>query len=389
MPSPNENETAALYPVGGAAGEQLQALESQRSANASESISSPWQKFNIRRPKQSLQFVDGDSIMNSQMPDLIYTVDKILPHGIFILAGEPKIGKSWLTQQLAYAVASQGEFLGYQANYGEVIYLALEDNPRRLHDRYERYKNFENQICGMKNIHFSFQARTLDDDFLGQIFEALEQYPNTDLVIIDTMQYIRGKVSDKYSYETEYKMMVELRKITASYDITLILVTHTREMKADDPQRQIYGGGGLIGGSDGNWVLAKSSDNWQSKEAVLYITNRDTESAELSLVFDQETLMWTVTDCREPRKTVSREDCLISALTAIMATTERWEGTASDLCRALDEASVAGNAPEYQPNALSRWLGEAKNQRLIFEKCGVAYRKINRDKCKIITLTGL
>ena len=40
--------------------------------------------------------IDGNSLMAQEYEPLQFTIDAILPHGIFILAGSPKVGKSWL-----------------------------------------------------------------------------------------------------------------------------------------------------------------------------------------------------------------------------------------------------------------------------------------------------
>jgi RecA-family ATPase len=49
------------------------------------------------------------------------------------MAGAPKLGKSWLGLGLRIAVAGGGHALGKIAvTQGDVLYLALEDNARRL-----------------------------------------------------------------------------------------------------------------------------------------------------------------------------------------------------------------------------------------------------------------
>jgi RecA-family ATPase len=56
-----------------------------------------------------------------------------VPEGCILLAGPPKVGKSWLTLGLGLSVASGGKALGrIDVTAGQVLYLALEDTPRRL-----------------------------------------------------------------------------------------------------------------------------------------------------------------------------------------------------------------------------------------------------------------
>ena len=41
--------------------------------------------------------IDGNTLMAQEYEPLQFAVEKILPHGLFILAGSGKIGKSWLS----------------------------------------------------------------------------------------------------------------------------------------------------------------------------------------------------------------------------------------------------------------------------------------------------
>ena len=62
-------------------------------------------------------------------------VDGLLAPGLYILGGSPKVGKSWMALQLCLAVCGGGAFLGRATRKSEVLYLALEDGPQRLHSR--------------------------------------------------------------------------------------------------------------------------------------------------------------------------------------------------------------------------------------------------------------
>jgi RecA-family ATPase len=56
--------------------------------------------------------------------------------GVTLLAGAPKLGKSWLMLNVAVAVASGGKAFGsIDVEQGAVLYLAVDDNGRRLQKR--------------------------------------------------------------------------------------------------------------------------------------------------------------------------------------------------------------------------------------------------------------
>jgi AAA domain len=58
--------------------------------------------------------------------------DGYIVEGATILAGKPKIGKSWFALDCGLAVADGGMFLGTYCKKGDVLFIALEDNERRL-----------------------------------------------------------------------------------------------------------------------------------------------------------------------------------------------------------------------------------------------------------------
>ena len=92
--------------------------------------SSPINTNNIR---QSL--LSADEILTTDWPEPVWAIPAILPVGLSVLAGPPKVGKSWLALQFAQAVASGGMALGFPVEFGRVLYLALEDPSRRLKER--------------------------------------------------------------------------------------------------------------------------------------------------------------------------------------------------------------------------------------------------------------
>src|SRR5689334_12578773 len=68
-----------------------------------------------------------------------YIVPAYIAEGCTLLAGRPKLGKSWLMLEIGLAVSRGGTCLGGIAcDQGDVIFLALEDNERRLQRRIDK-----------------------------------------------------------------------------------------------------------------------------------------------------------------------------------------------------------------------------------------------------------
>jgi len=85
--------------------------------------------------------IDKDGFIALKLPpsrnweEPFWNVEGILPEGLALLAGRPKVGKTWLALQIATAVAAGGLVLDRKANQGRVLYLYLEGSERQAQGR--------------------------------------------------------------------------------------------------------------------------------------------------------------------------------------------------------------------------------------------------------------
>jgi predicted ATP-dependent serine protease len=94
--------------------------------------------------------IDINTIRSMEHKPLQFAVNGILPHGLFILAGSPKIGKSWIVLDICIAIATDGDIWGYKANKSGVLYYALEDNWRRINDRVNQLDTDNSDMSGFR-----------------------------------------------------------------------------------------------------------------------------------------------------------------------------------------------------------------------------------------------
>ena len=84
-------------------------------------------------------------------------INGLLYPGTYILAGAPKLGKSFLMAQLAYHVSTGTDMWGFSVECGSVLYLALEDDYGRLQKRLYKMLGVETA----KNLYISIKLRTM------------------------------------------------------------------------------------------------------------------------------------------------------------------------------------------------------------------------------------
>ena len=238
---------------------------------------------------------------------LRYPVPGILPEGLALLAGKPKFGKSFLAMDLAIAVASGGVALGsIQCSFGEVLYCALEDSERRLHDRLLKMLPFGLEMP--TRLHFETLAPRIGDGLIERLDEWLDEHPDARLIILDTWRCIKPETRGNASaYDDDASGLHPLHGLAkARPGLAVLVVHHTRKMEADDPFDTISGTHGLTGVADTLMVLARHGE-----AAKLSAQGRDLDGYEKALTRNAVTGSWLISgDARELAKTGERQAIL-------------------------------------------------------------------------------
>jgi AAA domain/3'-5' exonuclease/Domain of unknown function (DUF3854) len=256
----------------------------------------------------------AEELMAKVFPEPRWVVPGILPEGVTILAGNPKTGKSWMVLGIGVAVASGGTALGgTPLERGSVLYLALEDNMRRLQRRLRKVLA-DKQAPGA--LVFQDRWPRLGEGGLEAIELWLDSHPDARLVIIDTLQKIRPKGTSRGNmYELDYEAVEPLLPLAARHNVAVVVVHHLRKSSADDPLDEVSGSHGLTGGVDGVLVLKRERGR---ADAFLYVTGRDIEQErEFALSWDAASAAWSIAgDAEEYRGSKERAEileCLRSA----------------------------------------------------------------------------
>lgn len=309
-----------------------------------------------------------DTVYESRFP----VVENLLYTGAYILAGAPKIGKSFLVAQIAHHVSNGQALWGYEVkNPGAVLYLALEDDYQRLQERMSRMFGVEEESA----IFFAVVAKSIENGLDEQLDFFLKQHTDTRLVIIDTLQKIRDASGDTYSYAKDYEIISKLKLFGEQHGICILIVHHTRKQPAGDNFEMISGTTGLLGCADGAILMQKErrTDN----QATLDIVGRDQPDQRIHLVRDETTLQW---EFQKSEKELWKEppDPLLQAVAKLVTVEQpQWKGSASELVDALKL--------EIQPNALSKKLNVRAAK--MFQDFKVKYENNRSRTGSNITLT--
>lgn len=227
-------------------------------------------------------------LMATEFQPIEYVVTGILPEGLTILAAPPKVGKSWLVLDLAYQLAIGGQALGAIPvdRPRPVLYLALEDSPRRLQDRLRQLN--ADEIAA--DLYFETTANPATVLADVRAFMA-EHADNAPVVIVDTLGKIAPvAASGESDYQRDYRVGGALKAVADSVSGgSIIVVHHTRKAAAEDFLDTVSGTQGLAGSADSILVLRRDRNEARGS---LSVTSRDAVEGEYAVIKDG--VRWTL-----------------------------------------------------------------------------------------------
>lgn len=314
---------------------------------------------------QELKAIQADELLDTTYAPSGTLIDGLIGQGIYIFAGAPKVGKSWMVLWLADKVSKGEPIWGLKTEKRSVLYISLEDTLQRMQQRL-------NDVSGGHpgEIWLATEAMYIGDGFEQQLVSFLTAHSNVKLVIIDTLQRIRKAGQEQYNYASDYETVCALKRIADQFLITVLVVHHTRKTGSSDSFNMISGTTGILGCADGALVLKKSSR--QEDTATLEVTGREVADTLLNLRFDKHKKIWDFISFGNaaPEK---EENPILIAVRSFIRDKHEWAGYASEL---LEELKAAYEV-EAEPNTLTRLMNahiaEMEND------YGILYRSGKRD----------
>jgi hypothetical protein len=302
-------------------------------------------------------------LMTHEWPEPPWLVPGILPVGLAVLAGRPKVGKSWIALQLAQAVATGGRFLGEPVGKGPVLYLALEDVPRRLKRRaiQQGWTNID-AACDFMGAESLRKIGLLNKGGGVRIAKGIRKH-GYRLVVVDTLS--RAISGDQDSVVEMTAALGPLQTMAQKHNCCVLILDHHNKMALRDMVdgtpldviANILGSISKAGVAD--WIGGMYRS--QGKEGTaLAFTGRDVEERQFTLKQDRVTQCWQILSEEGKPKITEGRDQVIEILRDLGRTTcsdiatglDRNRGTVYKQLCDLVSAGIVEHAKEYY------WISE-------------------------------
>ncbi len=290
-------------------------------------------------PLFELSIFNAVDLSQMNLPEPRHIVDGVLPEGASLLVAKPKVGKSMLMQQIAVAIAMGGKALGrVDVERGRVLYLLLEGSKRGLKRRLHAMIPEGNWPA---NLHFAQTWPSVQDGGVELLERFVSTYPDTRLIVIDTLKHMRGRFDARRSlYETDYEALHPFSDLYEKTGVSIVVIHHANKRDGSaDVVDQVSGSTGLSGAVEN--VLAMVRDG---RHTILKVRPREEEEVELAQDFDPALMTWVLQGHAQMVASTEERQQVLEVL--------RRHGAGGEAMRAKEIAAML-DAP---PNNVSKLL---------------------------------
>ena len=272
-----------------------------------------------------LNTINGAALMSQPLRPPNFVVDSLLAQGLHILAGSPKVGKSWLALWLAVMVARGEPVWDMATRQGHTLYLCLEDSVLRIQNRL-----FEITEDAPESVHFCTECAPIGQGLEEQIETFSVEHPGTVLVIIDTLQMVRP-IHDA-TYANDYRDLSVLKRLADHLGLAILLIHHLRKEKAEDVFHRISGTTAISGAVDSSFTLVEERRG--SGRAKLTCIGRDIEYRELELERNADNVWKLLSDSRTQPELLEGQIAVL--LSEFLKEQSEFIGTPTELSQRID-----------------------------------------------------
>lgn len=311
-----------------------------------------------------------NSLYTCDPAGLDFIIDDLLAPGVYILAGSPKVGKTWMALDIAVSVTEGSSFLGRKSTKGSVLYLSYDDSEGRISRRLKRMDRGDN-----KDIIFDFESKTVDSGLQDYIISKKDCMQDLKLVIIDVLHMIRDDKGSSYS--KDYEVVSKLKSLAEDLHICILLITHlTKESNENDPFKSICGSVGMTGCADGYMVITPIKD---SEICKLDACGNDIGRLSEKVIFNDINMQWELYSFCMGKEGTNKE--LFLRALYVYLTTEKSEftGTIEDLIQALGSLTDE----DFVPAVVGKYLSQSASE---LQKYGIGIKVKRTATARLYTI---
>ena len=236
--------------------------------------------------------ISAQALLDRQFTPVRWPVPELISEGLTILAGAPRSGKTTFCLDLALGVAGGTAALNtMDVEAGDVLYLALEEPLRRLHERLRRLLQHNPVPARLDIVSLDHDFPPLTQDGRGRLEHWIDAHPDARLVVVDTLRRWTRRPGRRDKQPTAIPDdIASLAKLARERKFALLVVHNARAAGTAEAVRAFDRAFGLDGLVDGVLLLKRTHSK---VDALLSVSGRDLEDQELLLFWGPGDLCWS------------------------------------------------------------------------------------------------
>ncbi len=243
-------------------------------------------------PPQTPALYSVADLRDRNLPEPTWAVEGFIPEGVTMLVAHSKIGKTFLAEDVAVAVALGGRAWGkVPVAQGKVIYLDTEGNQRRVQRRLRSLLGMQTEWP--ENLLMTHECVTLDAAGFRILETLLTSHPGLRLLVLDTLNAMRpgkGKINDLV--KEDYDLIRSLRYLGERHTCAILLLHHCSLTKKDDSVNAGAGTHGLAAAASAVLTFKRTRGE---HDAIMEITGNDiTEEGKKHFKRDTRSGFWVL-----------------------------------------------------------------------------------------------